>query len=139
MTLLNIWDSPAPSSQDRLDSTDRFPGLPHQEGDVAELRYGGQEPHVLIIIIISSVSTDGDNSPVSSPQPGRLYSRRLRCRRSPPGKSRQTSSDRQLGLGRGHASNWWSGGPAVSLSLIMLPTSITHSPPPPAPAPHHLL
>ena len=50
--------SPAPGSQDRLNRTDRLPGLPHQEGDVAELRDRGQEPHVLTSMTSSPLSVE---------------------------------------------------------------------------------
>jgi hypothetical protein len=38
---------PAAGSKDSPDCADRFPGVPHQKGDVTQLRHARQKPHVL--------------------------------------------------------------------------------------------
>ena len=54
-------DRPAPGCQDSPDPRDRLPGVPHQEGDVAQLRHAGQELQVLsthYVELSSSSSND---------------------------------------------------------------------------------
>ena len=40
-------DGGAPGGEYGADGTHGLPGVPHQEGDVRQLRDGGEEPHVL--------------------------------------------------------------------------------------------